>query len=100
MEVETDIQKQCLKELHERYGHISFSLIKRLPEGQMYKTSPEPRCTACELGKSTKPKAPASIIGPIRTSRSLERIHCDLIGPMSVSGARAASSGRLLVHLY
>ena len=79
MTIGTDIQKKCLKELHERYGHISFSLIKKLPEGRQYKSTPDLRCTACELGKSTKPAAPASTIGPIRTSRPLERIHCDLI---------------------
>lgn len=85
MIVGTDIQKKCLKELHERYRHISFSLIKKLPEGKAYKETPDPRCNACELGKSTKPQAQVSTntIGPIRTPRPLERIHCDLVGPMT-----------------
>ena len=82
-EVGTDAQKQALRELHETYGHISFSLVKGLPEGRQYKEINEPRCIACELGKSTKPEAPKSPIGPIRTTRPLEQIHCDLIGPMS-----------------
>lgn len=81
--VGTDAQKQCLKELHERYGNISCSLNKWLPEGKTYKAVSDPRCTTCDLGKSTKPEAPKSPIGPLPTIRPLERIHCDFIGPMS-----------------
>ena len=81
MEVGTSTQKACLKELHERYGHISFSTIKKLPEGKIYKELPDPFCEACEKGKSTKPVAASH--GTIRINRPMERIHCDLVGPMT-----------------
>ena len=72
-----------LQELHERYGHISFSTLKKLPEAR--DISPEEfnkaECIPCIKGKSTKPGARPSDI-EIRTQDILERLHCDLIGPM------------------
>ena len=68
-------------ELHERYGHISFDTLKNPPEHPKSSTTP-PRCEACEKGKATKPPALQSKVGPIRTTKLFERIHCDLVGPI------------------
>ena len=76
-------QGETIKELHERYGHISFDTLKNLPKypkGSI--TGNPPRCEACEKEKATKPPALQSTVGPIRTIKSLERIYCDLVGPI------------------
>ena len=76
------VNSNKLQELHERYGHISFLTLKRLPETK--DIPPEEftkaECIACIKGKSTKPMAKSDLA--IRTQEVLERIHCDLIGPM------------------
>ena len=72
--------KNTLMELHEKYGHISFDALKRLPEAIHLRDQPNPTCIACAKGKSTKPASKGNH-NPIRTSRPLERLHCDLIGP-------------------
>jgi hypothetical protein len=71
-----------VSELHERYGHISFNTLKSLPECPKFHT--KPRCEACEKGKATKPPArnQQKTDPKIRTTRPLERIHADLIGPI------------------
>ena len=77
------VDSNKLQELHERYGHLSFPALKKLPEA---KTIPpeeftKAECIPCIKGKSTKPAARPSDLS-IRTQEILERIHCDLIGPM------------------
>jgi hypothetical protein len=42
-------------ELHERYGHISFDILKSLPECPKFYTKPQ--CKAGEKGKAIKPPA-------------------------------------------
>ena len=78
-------EANSLHELHERYGHISFNTLKSLPEIQEMdiptKTFKNAECKACIAGKSTKPASTTNPPGP-RTTKPLERIHCDLIGPM------------------
>ena len=73
-----------LQELHERYGHLSFPALKKLPETR--DVPPEEfakaECIPCIKGKSTKPAAKPSDLST-RTQEILERIHCDLLGPMS-----------------
>jgi len=75
--ISVDLQ---IKELHERYGHISFNTILSLPECPK---SPldyrKPHCEACEREKTTKPLSPKQN-QTIRTKKPLERIHADLIG--------------------
>jgi len=75
-------QGDTIKHIHERYGYISFDSLKTLPEFPKKFQGPYPRCEACEKGKATKPPAPQSKVGPIRTTKSLGRIHCDLVGPI------------------
>jgi len=73
-------QGETSKELHERYGHISYDTLKTLPEYPKAAGKP-PRREACEKGKVTKLSSPKSQIGPIRTKQPLERLHCDMVGP-------------------
>jgi len=68
------------KELHERYRYILYDTLKTLLEYP--KSSVPPRCEACEKEKATKLPAPQSKVGPIRTTKPLEWIHCDLVGPI------------------
>ena len=75
------VNKETLQGLHERYGHISFDSLKTLPEAKGL--SGTGTCTACLKGKSTNPPSKLSPVGPIRTNRTMERIHADLIGPLS-----------------
>ena len=76
------ISSNKLQELHERYGHLSFPALKKLPEAK--EIPPEEfakaECISCIKGKSAKSGAKHSEIN--RTQEILERIHCDLIGPM------------------
>ena len=66
------------REMHERYGHISYDTLSTLPE--FPKIKERPRCESCEKGKAKKP--PARNHGIIRTTRPLERLHADLVGPI------------------
>ena len=72
-----------LQELHERYGHLPFPALKKLPEAKDIppKEFAKAECISCIKGKSTKPGARPSDLST-RTQEVLERIHCDLIGPM------------------
>jgi len=69
-----------IRAMHERYGHISYSTLKLLPEYPKSYTGENPRCEACEKGKATKPPAPRQPI--IRTQRPLGRLHADVVGPI------------------
>jgi transposase InsO family protein len=69
-----------LQNLHERYGHISFRTISILPEAHNLRGGINYTCEACEKGKSTKPPAYKQA-NSIRTTRILQRIHADLVGP-------------------
>ena len=74
--------KDTIMDLHQRYGHISFNTILSLPECPKPPTNwKKPRCIACEAGKTTKPPSPKQD-KTIRTTKPLERIHADLIGPI------------------
>ena len=77
------VDSNKLQELHERYGHISFSSLKKLPKAKdiLPVEFAKAECIPCIKGKSTKPAARPSDTN-IRTQETLERIHCDLIGPM------------------
>jgi transposase InsO family protein len=72
---------QDVKELHERYGHLSFNAIYSLPEMKNVKRNMI-YCEACEQGKSTKPAARNHGQKGVRTTKILQRIHADLIGPI------------------
>ena len=76
------VKSDKLQELHERYGHLSFPALKKLPETKdiPQEEFTKAECIACIKGKSTKPGARPSEI--TRTQEILKRIHCDLIGPM------------------
>ena len=63
--------EELAKELHKRYGHISFNTLRTLPEyPKEYKDTP--RCEACENEKATKPPARDYKKEGIRTCRPLE----------------------------
>lgn len=68
---------ESTKELHERYGHISFDTLRTLPECHKFNT--KLRYEAYKKGKATKPVAKSNK-EPIRTFRPLERLHTDLVG--------------------
>ena len=68
------------KEMHERYGHISYNTLSTLLE--LPKIKDKPRCEACEEGKTTKPAARNYQKATISTSKLLEQIHADLVGPI------------------
>jgi len=73
--------QESAMELHERYGHISYDTLRTLPElpKEIEKNA---CCEACEKDKATKPPAKQSS-KLIRTSRLLERLHADLVGPIN-----------------
>jgi hypothetical protein len=71
---------EAVKELHERYGHISYDTLRSLPECRKFEG--KPRCEACKISTAAKPRA-LPRMQPIRTSRVSERLHCDLVGPIN-----------------
>jgi len=77
-------EKRRTQELHERYGHISYSTLCTLPEYTMGIGKEKIRCKACEQRKATKPSAPKRPQEP-RSTRIMERIHADLIRPIKPS---------------
>ena len=76
------VNSNKLQELHERYEHLSFPALKKLPESKdiPQEEFTKAQCITCIKGKSTKPGARPSEI--TRTQEILERIHCGLIAPM------------------
>lgn len=62
------INKVTLQDLHERYGHISYSSLLFLPEAKKVIDLGTRTCNACLYGKSTQPSSKASPIGSIRTT--------------------------------
>ena len=68
------------REMHERYGYISYDTLKTLP--QFPKIKQNPRCEACEKGKTTMPAAREQQ-QKIRTTQRLERLHVDLVAPIT-----------------
>ena len=76
------VNSNNLQELHERYGHLPFPALKKLPEAKDIPSEEfaKAECIPCIKGKSTKPSAKPSDL--TRTHEILERIYCDLIGPM------------------
>ena len=77
------VNKETLQGLHERYGHISFETLKSLPEAKGLSGLGTGTCMACLKSKSTNPPSKPSPVGPIRTTKTMEQIHADLIGPLS-----------------
>jgi hypothetical protein len=71
-----------VSELHEWYAYISIDTLKFLPECQKFYT--KPRCEAYEKEKTTKCFATnhQKTAPKIRTTRPLERLHVDLVGPI------------------
>ena len=75
---------------HERLGHRSLETIKAiLSKDKLFPDNKldEDKCEACILAKSRKQSAPR--VAENRATRNLERIHMDLVGPitpMSISG--------------
>ena len=76
------VNKVTLQDLHERYGHISYPSLLSLPEAKKVIDLGTRTCNGCLYGKSTQPASKASSSGSIRTTRILERIYSDLIGPL------------------
>ena len=77
------VNKETLQGLHERYGHISFETLKYLPGAKGLSGTGTGTCKACLKSKSTNPPSKPSPTGSIRTTRVMEPIHADLIGPLS-----------------
>ncbi|XP_062118940.1 uncharacterized protein LOC133832644 [Humulus lupulus] len=80
---------------HYRLGHLNFRDLKRIVKLQAVRGIPEMKvtrdrlCGPCQLGKQTKASHPP--VNMLLTSRVLELIHMDLMGPMqneSLSGKR------------
>ena len=78
--VSLKINKVTLQDLHERCGHISYSSLLSLPEDKKVIDLGTRTCNPCLYGKSTQPASKAQ--KPIQTTRILERIYVDLIGPL------------------
>ena len=79
--VSLKVNKVTLQDLHERYGHISYSSLLSLPEAKKVIDLGTRTCNPCVYSKSTQPRSKENL-KPIRTQRVLERIYADLIGPL------------------
>ena len=79
--VSLKVNKVTLQDLHERYGHISYSSLLSLPEAKKVIDLGTRTCNPCLYGKSTQPGSKENP-KPIRTQRVFERVYADLIGPL------------------
>ena len=77
-----DRRREEAREIHERYGHISYDTLQTLANFPRLER-PYPRCEACKKGKATKPPAKFQGKDTIRTTRRLERLHADLVRTIS-----------------
>ena len=77
-------QAACEKIWHQRMGHAHADILRLLSRTKSIvfnKSSVQSVCDACHFGKSCKlPFLTSEFV----SSRSLERIHCDLWGPSPV----------------
>ena len=69
------------RELHERYGHISYNTLCTLPEYPKAVGKEKIRCKACEQEKATRPNTPKQPQEP-QSTRLMEWLHANLIGPI------------------
>lgn len=72
---------------HGRLGHINFDFVRRaanLGIGLSLKSSKQPDCTGCRLGKSTKLSVPAHSIS--RAAYPGQLLHSDVCGPFKPAG--------------
>ncbi|CAM8997413.1 unnamed protein product [Rhodiola kirilowii] len=71
---------------HRRLGHLNLKTLKKLGSSELIrgmpnvKGNPDVVCGECQIGKQTKASHPK--VSQISTSRPLELIHMDLMGPM------------------
>jgi hypothetical protein len=75
------VEKNHVREWHERYAHLPFKAFSRIPEVPPDLINANLRCDACEKGKSTKLNSSAQKES-VRTEAPLEIIYADLVGPM------------------
>lgn len=69
---------------HHRLGHSNNDILQQLSRNKaiiMHTSGPQQLCDACQLGKSCKLPFLSS---EFLASKPLERIHCDLWGPIPV----------------
>lgn len=76
---------EAAKDLQERYEHISYDTLSTLPQFPKIPNELRPRCERCEKGKAPKPFAHDQTKERqiIRTTRRLERLYTDLVGPIT-----------------
>ena len=80
---------------HHRFGHANFKQVAKVSKLEAVEEFPKfgkvekTICGACQMGKQTKASHPKVIV--IATSRCLELLHVDLMGPIrtgSLGGKR------------
>ena len=71
---------------HERLGHACENTIRKsipLVKGiKLEKVQSIPLCEPCKLGKSTRSPRPEASDDARRSTRPLELMHCDMVGPI------------------
>jgi len=82
---------------HRRLGHANFRLISKLSKLQLVKGLPnidyhsDALCGACQKGKIVKSSFKTKDI--VSTSRPLELLHIDLLGPVNVASLYGSKYG-------
>ena len=80
---------------HHRFGHTNFKQVAKVSKLEVVEGLPKfgkvekTICGACQMGKQTKASHPK--VNVIATSRCLELLHVDLMGPIrteSLGGKR------------
>jgi len=89
---------------HRRLGHANWRLISKLSKLQIVKGLPDidyhldALCGACQKGKIVKSSFKIKDI--VSTSRPLELLHIDLIGPISTASLYGSKYGLVIVDDY
>jgi hypothetical protein len=88
---------------HRRMGHIHFDNLVKVSKKEVVREIPQIRkptntlCKHCKLGKQTKTMFKSK---EYSTTRPLEIVHTDLVGPTTTKGLKGEKFFMLLVDYY
>ena len=89
---------------HRRQGHINYKDLMHLVNSKKVRGIPrlsgEPKCIGGECMKGKQIKSSHKKVKEIRTTRSLDLLHMDLMGPMRIESRRGKRSVLVVINIF